>query len=66
VVRDDMGWSSDDLQILSHQLCYMYPNWQGPIRVPSMVMFAHKMAYIFGKYVNGVPSQAVSDKLFFL
>ena len=66
VIRDDMGWSSDDIQILSHQLCYAYPNWQGPIRVPSVVMFAHKMAYIFGKYVNGEPNKAVSDKLFYL
>lgn len=66
VVRDDMGWSSDDLQTLSHQLCYTYPNWQGPIRVPSMVMFAHKICYLFCKYVNGTPSQLISDKLFFL
>lgn len=66
VMVDEMNFSSDDLQTLTHQLCYMYPNWQGPIRVPSPVMYGHKIAYLFGKHVNGEPHRNLSDKLHFL
>lgn len=66
IVRDDNNFGSDDIQNLTYQLCWMYSNWTGPIRVPSPVMYAHKIAYLYGKYVNGSPNSAISDKLFYL
>lgn len=57
VVHDGMNWTSDDLQIVSHQLC----TWQGPIEVPSMVIFARRMAHL--SINNGNPHAAVCDNL---
>lgn len=63
ILRDDNNFAADDIQNLSHQLCYMYSNWNGPIRVPSPVMYAHKIAYLYGKYLNGYPNERLKDKL---
>jgi len=66
VVRDDMKFSTNDLQSLTNQFCYMYFNWPGPIRVPSPCMYAHKIAYLFGKHVNGEPHPQMNNSLFYL
>mmetsp|Transcript_33804 Transcript_33804/g.66502 ORF Transcript_33804/g.66502 Transcript_33804/m.66502 type:complete len:356 (-) Transcript_33804:112-1179(-) len=66
ILRDDNNFAPDDIQSLTNQMCYMYSNWFGPIRVPSPVMYAHKLAYLFGKLVNGSPHQLLSDKLHYL
>ena len=52
IVRDDMDLSSDVIQAVTHQCCYMFYNWTGPIRVPAVVMYAHKLAYIYGRNVQ--------------
>jgi len=66
VIRDDVRFDPDDAQALTNQLCYMYYNWPGPIKVPSMCMYAHKVSQLFGKYVNGNPCASVQDKIFYL
>jgi len=66
IVKDEMNWASDDIEILSNQMCYAYLNWPGPIRVPAPVMYASKLAYLFGKHVNGQPHRMMRDKLFYL
>lgn len=52
IAEDDANFTADEIQNLTHKLCYMYQNWNGPIRVPAPVMNAHKLAYIYGKLVN--------------
>lgn len=66
VVKDEMNWGSDDIQAMTNQMCYAYSNWPGPIRVPAPVMFATKLAYLFGKMVNGIPHERLRDNLFYL
>jgi len=66
VVKDECGFNSDDLQNLTNQMCYLYYGWQGPIRVPSPCMYAHKIAYLFGKHLNGDPNPAINGNLFYL
>lgn len=66
VLKDEMNWASDDIQNLTNQMCYGYLNWPGPIRVPAPVMYATKLAYLFGKHVNGTPNKSMCDKLFYL
>lgn len=65
-VRDDLNISNDKLQQMTNQMCYMYYNWSGPIRVPACVMYAHKLAYLFGKLVVGNPKLTLSQKMFYL
>ena len=33
-----------ELEDLTYGMCYMYSNWSGSIRVPSVVQMAHKIA----------------------
>lgn len=33
-----------DLENLTYQLCYMYSNWSGSIKVPAPCQCAHKIA----------------------
>jgi len=67
VVRDDLNQSMDDMQSLTHCMTYLYFNWNGPIRVPAPVMYAHELAFLFGKYINvSNIHQELGDKLFFL
>jgi len=68
VVRDDVGFTNnaDALQQMTNQMCYMYFNWPGPIRVPACVMYAHKAAYLFGKHVTGNMNAGLTSNLFYL
>jgi aubergine-like protein len=68
VVRDDVGFTNnaDALQLMTNQMCYMYFNWPGPIRVPACVMYAHKAAYLFGKHVTGNMHAGLTSNLFYL
>lgn len=68
VLIDDMKLASqpDALQNMTNQMCYQYFNWPGPIRVPACVMYAHKIAYLFGKHVTGNPNPGLAKNLFFL
>ena len=36
------------LYCLTYKLCFMYYNWNEPVRAPAPCMFAHKMAYLLG------------------
>jgi len=68
VMKDELGFTNnaDALQNMTNQMCYMYYNWPGPIRVPACVMYAHKAAYLFGKHVTGNPHANLTPNLFYL
>lgn len=66
VVRNDSHLSSNTLEMLSYNMCYLYQNWQGSIKVPAPCMYAHKIAYLFGKFLYGNPQRNIADKLFYL
>jgi len=66
VVRDDLNIDTDTLQNLTNQLCYIYLNWTGPIRVPCVTMYASKLAYLFAKIVKGTPNNLLQGKVFYL
>jgi len=64
----------DALQNVTHRLCFMYFNWPGAIRVPSPVMYSHKLAELVGtsllmkskESAPAMPHKALADKLFYL
>lgn len=33
-----------DIENLTFQMCFMYSNWSGSIKVPSLCQYAHKIA----------------------
>jgi len=67
VVRDDLYQSADQMQQQALACCALYANWNGFIRVPAATMLAHKIAFLFGKYIaKGAIHPALLDKLFYL
>jgi len=66
VLVDELKISPDDMYNLTYQFCFAYQNWPGPIRVPVPVMLADKLAYLFGKHINGRPAPAIASKVFYL
>ncbi len=50
VVRRDDQLKSVPLEELTWQLCHDYPNWTGPIKVPSVTQMAHKLAELGGSF----------------
>ncbi|KAL0871086.1 hypothetical protein ABMA27_004891 [Loxostege sticticalis] len=66
VVHDDSGMTPDQCQRLTYKMCHLYYNWPGTVRVPAPCQYAHKLAYLVGQNIHQQPSEALSDKLFFL
>merc|ERR1712087_279958 len=66
VIRDDLQMSGDEIQAFTNQMCFMYQNWPGPIRVPSPIMYASKLCYLFAKHVNGRPHNRLNGHTFYL
>ncbi len=36
----------------TYDLCYLYPNWSGAVRVPHVLKAAEKLSYMTAKYTN--------------
>ena len=66
VVSDNTGIKPDHIQKLSYKLCHLYYNWSGTIRVPAPCQYAHKLAYLVGEHVEGIPSDVLNDRLYYL
>lgn len=61
-----------DIEAVTYQQCYNYYGYQGPIKTPAAVMYAHKLAYyaldnkIVDKQTAGEVNAALSDRLHFI
>ena len=54
------------LQKLAYKLTHMYWNWPGTIRVPSVCLYAHKVAYMHGQHLHRQANPALQNKLYYL
>eukprot|EP00698_Gefionella_okellyi_P018362 TRINITY_DN5498_c0_g1_i1.p2 TRINITY_DN5498_c0_g1~~TRINITY_DN5498_c0_g1_i1.p2 ORF type:complete len:665 (-),score=178.92 TRINITY_DN5498_c0_g1_i1:723-2717(-) len=71
LVFNSTAFGPDDMQLLTHRLCFMYFNWPGAIRVPAPVMYAHKLAFLVGTALlkggdGKMPHMNLSDSLYYL
>jgi aubergine-like protein len=57
-LNESKDLSKEDLESLTYNLCYMYSNWSGSIKVPSPCQHAHKIA----EYHNNFDSKGVLKK----
>jgi len=66
VIEDQVGMPPQVLQNFTFQLCHLYYNWSGTVRVPAPCQYAHKLAFLVGQNIQRPPSELLSDKLYFL
>lgn len=56
----------DFVQRITFRLCHCYYNWSGTTKVPSVVQYAHKLAFQISQFIHQSPSTRVGDTLHFL
>lgn len=69
VVQLDDQLKPVPLEELTWQLCHDYPNWAGPIKVPSLTQMAHKLAELGGSFPdsgNSMNASKLKNKMHFL
>ena len=52
VAYGDLNWP-EMIPKLTYDLCYLYSNWQGPVRVPHVLKAAEKLSKMTAKYTLG-------------
>jgi hypothetical protein len=52
VVKKDEGLNKVPIEELTWDLSHDYPNWTGPIKVPSVCQMAHKLAELGGSFAD--------------
>ncbi len=65
----EFGPNKNVLASLSWALCHDYPNWTGPIKLPSPTQNAHVLAELAGQFPdNGdsINAAAYANKLYFI
>lgn len=51
---------------LTYNLCYIYPNWPGPVRVPMVMKLAEKLALMISKNIKSEAHESLNKKLYYL
>lgn len=52
-MQRDAGLKAVPIAQLTWDQCHSYPNWTGPIKVPSVCQKAHKLAELAGAFIDG-------------
>lgn len=68
-VQRDAGLNSVPMGELTCAECHNYPNWAGPVKVPSVCQMAHKLAELAGSFVDGgdtIDAEAYKNRVYFL
>jgi len=66
VIHDTNGLPANQMQILTYKQTHLYYNWSGTVRVPAVVQYAHKLAFLVGQHLHQEPNTGFENKLYFL
>ncbi|KAG5678595.1 hypothetical protein PVAND_008256 [Polypedilum vanderplanki] len=55
VIEDSLELNPSIIQKLTYRLCHMYYNWSGTTKVPSVVQYAKKLAFLSAQYLHNIP-----------
>lgn len=66
VVYDENETRFEDLIRLTHNLCWGYFNWMGPVKVPAPVQYAHKNCYLLGELQDAKVRQELKSLMYYL
>lgn len=62
VLYDSIKGSVEDIQRLTYDLCHLYYNFSGPVKIPAPVKYADKLAHMCGERGrNVIPSTKFSE-----
>ena len=66
VVYNKTKLTEDQFYDLTYRQCFNYYNWNGPIRVPAPVMYAHKLGFLVGQTYQDEHHTKLDQTFFFL
>ena len=66
VIFNSTDFSEDMFYDFTYRQCYNYYNWSGAIRVPAVLMYAHKSAFVAGQTYQSEHRAELNHTLFFL
>lgn len=69
VIQRDEELKDVSIERLTWNLSHDYPNWTGPIKVPSVIQMAHKLAELGGSFADcgsSINTRKLKNKLHFL
>jgi len=66
VIHDTNGLPPDKMQIITYKQAHLYYNWSGTTRVPAVVQYAHKLAFLVGQFLHQEPNTKFGNQLYFL
>lgn len=66
VIYDSISLPPAKLQILTFKACHLYYNWSGTVRVPAVVQYARKLAFLCGQFLHRQPHPGLGRRLYFL
>jgi aubergine len=70
VIHDEfMPGRPDIMQTMTFKLCHSYFNWSGTTRIPSVVQYAKKLAFLVGQIIHQAPDVEripTENQLYFL
>ena len=69
IVQRDEGLMNAPMSRLTWNQCHDYPNWTGPVKVPSVCQMAHKLAELAGQMQDcgeSINADKYKNKVYFL
>ncbi|XP_050090510.1 protein aubergine-like [Anopheles aquasalis] len=66
IVFNELGLSTDQIQIYTYRQTLMYYNWCGGVRVPAVCQYAHKLAFLVSLYLEQHPHEQLEKSLYYL
>jgi len=66
LIHNDTEISLEQFYELTYSQCYNYFGKNGSVRVPALVQYAHKLAFLAGQTLKESPSEKLKGQLFFI
>lgn len=66
IIYDTFGLPPDKMQKLTYKMCHLYYNWNGTVRVPAVVQYAHKLAFLIGQHLHQATNGSLDRTLYYL
>ena len=64
VAYNDSPALKETIEKLTYDLCHLYFNWAGPIKVPAPCMYAHKLAELYMNVGKDANTKNYSHKIY--